>query len=210
MFKYLSILFLAAGFSLPALSTTVSVTTIDAEEQPCPGVDGKITVKVADVPNNIPMVVVNIKCNDDPLTGMNYNGGINISNGKGETEAIILRNYNINKGDLCTVYAELGGNKEVKTSFEVSSNQPPPPFEISNSNSVTVGTEFAIHKLSRFYVGSGPRFKELVLRECTASTDPWIFLHVPYGKDNLLVRVYPRLTTDDTPPKSAGRYQQQR
>ena len=206
MFKYLAILFLAVGFSLPAQSFTVSVEDIAAADDPCPDVDGKIKVKVTGVPIKINSVIVNIRCNTVKI-GFDWNGAIATSNGEGESEAIILRNHGINNGNECIVYAVYGQSKRAKTTFEVTS-QPPPPFEVSGSNSVTVGTEFAISKLPRTFVGKGPRFDQLVLRECTAATDPWIFLHIPYkiyypdeDKDNLLVRVYPRLTTDGTPLK---------
>lgn len=203
MLRYLAILFLLSGFSYQA-QAQLSVSTADKTKRggsrnhgSCPYADGGvvITAKHTDIPANT-AVTVTIECaaNASDTKTQRWRSKELTFNDSGEavTENIILADHNMSTGDHCT--AEASANSETATAdFKVSYRQigGAPQAEIAGG-SIIAGKEFNIGKL---HFTSQIPFFDLLLRECTASNDPWMFWSDDSG---VLHRVYPTSSNSES------------
>ena len=208
MLRFSAILFFIIGYSYHANAQLgVNIHGSDGRNE-CPFADGNIVVSVYDEASRTGDVTLDIKCapnSTDPkktrreltvtlASDEKKENSLEKSASTATSENIKLANNNMATGDHCTVEARFS-NETASADFTVGYNKiGSPQTEIVGGVSSTVGKEFRIGKLP--VNNESVFFFDLVLRECTASTDPWIFW---YDNDNdSLQRVYPTSTNSES------------
>lgn len=206
MLRFLPILFLV-GFSYQAAAQlSVSVSSSEGRPGNCPYADGSIAV-TAKKTNATGTVTLVIACapNANDEKDKRYSRDVNFDKGEATSGPITLaddkpdeyKKKPMTKGDHCTVKASIGeyndapNTNKATAEFKVGYKQIGSPEAEVTGGAATVGKEFSIGNLH--YTTKGIYFFDLVLRECTASNDPWIFWHEDNG--TALHRVYPTSTT---------------
>lgn len=205
MLRYLAILFLLSGFSYQAQAELTVGVNGSLGRGNCPYADGNVVVTVKGG-EKASTATVTIECaaNASDTKTQRWSKELTFNDsGEAVTENIILANHNMSTGDHCT--AEASANSETATAdFKVSYRQigGAPQAEIAGG-SIMAGKEFNIEKL---HFTSEIPFFDLLLRECTASSDPWMFWT---DSNSVLHRVYPtssnsesRTTVEDKDPSN--------
>ena len=210
---FVVLFFIAGGYSYQAYAQ-LSISTEDRTQSggsrndgDCPYADGGIVIAIQHDSTMSGGVTLTIKCapNANDAKTKRYTAEVTLASGAAQKE-ITLADHNMDTGDHCTVEASISeestpnvdsDSEKATADFTVGYKQiaGAPTAEIVGG--ITAGKEFKIGNL--FFKEEIPFF-DLLLRECTASNDPWIFWHKP-GKDseeeNVLHRVYPTSTNSD-------------
>ena len=204
MFRYLAILFLVCGFSYQAMAVETHASYSLKVESNQPNDNNnpvyRIMVAVKDDSNNTytdskAKIGISVACGSTTVTKEHK---LVPQDDKGEAHFDIAASELV-EGHTCTATAtasETGGDTyETGTAdFDVCVFTFPAHEVVGQS--ITAGKEF---KIGNIVVGVDlPQypFFDLVLRECTAGTDPWIFWHKT-GTNTALHRVYPTSTNSN-------------
>ena len=160
----------------------------------CPYDDGGVIITAEHTSKTSGEVTLTIKCapNANDAKTQRYTGKATFNNtGLADFDAIILANHNMATGNHCT--AEASVDSETATAdFKVTYKQiDGAPQAAISGGGITAGKEFKIGNL--FFNNEIPFF-DLLLRECTASSDPWMFWT---DRSDVLHRVYPTSTNSD-------------
>ena len=161
----------------------------------CPYADGgvEITVEHTDKTKSGD-VTLTIGCapNTSDTKIQRYSGTVKLENrGAGKSEVITLSKHNMAKGDHCTADASIDDD-ETLADFKVGYKQiAGAPQAAISGGGITAGKQF---KIGNLHFTSEIPFFDLLLRECTASSDPWMFWTDLSGT---LHRVYPTSTNSE-------------
>lgn len=156
----------------------------------CPFLDNNITVTYTDDENNGSQAVLTVSCAAAGTSNKTLrftSTAVAIASNKATFNVDISSMTDAQTGDQCTATVAISGNTarnasgDFKIGFKQIAQDAPPTI----TSTVTVGEEFRIENLSMFNIGIP--FWDLLLRECTATEDPWVFRH----HNNTLKRVYP-------------------
>ncbi len=161
----------------------------------CPYADGGIVITAEHTSKTSGEVTLTIKCapNANDAKTQRYTSKVALnSTGSAESEVITLADHNMNKGDHCTVEASID-NETATADFKVTYKQinGSPQAEISEGG-IEAGKEF---KIGNLHFTSEIPFFDLLLRECAASSDPWMFWT---DRSGTLHRVYPTSTNSES------------
>ncbi len=211
MLRFSIILFLViAGYSYQAQALSVSVTG-DKDRGDCPYADGKVTITVTNLPSTPTSNTMDLEIHCASLTqdpdnpygtkDNRWTGKANITNGEVEHEVTLSdTTVPIQVKDKCEARAKVtgtdGNNGGISDEFTIAYKQIGgwPELQVEGSSGITGGKEF---KISNFSVNDEVPFYDLLLRECTAAHDPWMFWREDKGNgDSDLHRVYPTSTTN--------------
>lgn len=201
----------------------------DSSDNLCPYVDRSVAFDLTNTGDSNATVHLEIKCVDEKnenTSRWNENDvKLDASSNVKEVVALSDGAPKINTGDSCKAIATGGANLEqaFTVGFRHRGGAPDkkiwpcgPLTDVNNSDckrmdesnddsvavgSITAGKQFT---LTNLHITEKIPFFDLLLRECTASTDPWLFWEET-GRtdengdalDNVLHRVYPTSTTNE-------------
>ena len=161
----------------------------------CPYADGGvvITVEHTDKTKN-GTVTLTIECapNASDTKISRYSGTVNLENGGTEKSAVItLADHNMTVSDHCTAEASIDSDT-ASADFKITYKQiDGTPQAAISGGGITAGKQF---KIGNLHITSEIPFFDLLLRECTASSDPWMFWT---DRNGVLHRVYPTSTNSE-------------
>ena len=201
MLRFFVVLSLVIGGYSYQAHAKLSVSVVDkaasgdsGERGSCPYADGSVTITAEHTSKTSGEVTLTIKCasNASDAKTQRYTGKATLKNtGSADSEVITLADHNMTTGNHCTAEASID-NETATADFKVSYKQiDGAPQAAISGGGITAGKEF---KIGNIFFNEEIPFFDLLLRECTASSDPWMFWTDSSGT---LHRVYPTSTNSD-------------
>ena len=208
MLRFLAILFLVMGYSYQAQAAlTVTLSNPLSRPADCPRADSgdpqfpsnmSVTVKHNDTDNSSHEITMTIRCADSKLGTKDKRLEKKQTLNKGEASfGVNIADLTVNTGYHCVAEAistdSTAGEKKTPPNapFKIGFPQIRNDINLRVTDGITAGQEFNIDGFSMN--NDGVPLHDVVLRECSAVDDPWIFW---LKSDSELVRVYPTSSTD--------------